>query len=100
MTKKENRFENFVCIQPDQFDWTLEDAVHVWKFPVSDADFSLLTDSERRIGRRFRFETDRNRYFTGRQSLRFLLSKYLSVIPADICIISEKGQKPFVKNAV
>jgi 4'-phosphopantetheinyl transferase len=98
MAEQENRFENFYIIQKDQFDWNLEDAVHVWRFPVLAADFSLLTDAERMVALRFRFEADRNRYVTGRRSLRFLLSKYLAASPTEICIISEKGQKPFIKN--
>jgi 4'-phosphopantetheinyl transferase len=98
MSDKENRLENFVIIQRDQFDWNLEGAVHIWRFPVLTADFSLLTDAERIVALRFRFEADRNRYVTGRRSLRFLLSKYLAVSPSEIRIISEKGQKPFVKD--
>jgi 4'-phosphopantetheinyl transferase len=98
MAEKENRFENFVFIQKDQFDWNLEGAVHIWRFPVLAADFSLLTDAERIVAIRFRFEADRNRYVTGRRSLRLLLSNYLSVSPSEISIISEKGQKPFIKN--
>jgi 4'-phosphopantetheinyl transferase len=98
MAEKENGFENFHIIQRDQFDWNLEDAIHVWRFPVLAADFSLLTDAERMIALRFRFEADRNRYVTGRRSLRFLLSKYLAASPTEILIVSEKGQKPFVKN--
>jgi 4'-phosphopantetheinyl transferase len=98
MTVKEDRFEDFITIQPDQFDWKLEDAVQIWKFPVLAADFSLLSESEKMIGARFRYEADCNRYVTGRRSLRFLLSKYLSVNPQEICIIAEKGQKPFIKN--
>jgi 4'-phosphopantetheinyl transferase len=98
MSEKENRFEDFVIVQKDQFDWNLEDAIHVWKFPALTSDLSLLTDAERRVASRFRFEEDRNRYITGRGCLRFLLSKYLALNPFEIPIISEKGQKPFVEN--
>jgi len=99
MTDKENRFEHFDFIQPDPFDWKLERAVHIWKFPVLGGFFSLLTDSEKMIGERFRFDGDRNRYITGRRSLRILLSNYLLLDPMDIRIIAEKGQKPFIENA-
>jgi len=43
-------------------------------------------------GERFRNDTARNRYLTGRRSLRFLLSNYLSKDPLDIHIIAAKGQ--------
>lgn len=90
-------FEEPDFIYPDQLYWNLENKIHVWKFPVSPAGETLLTDSERMISRRFRFEADRNRFVTGRRSLRFLISKYLSVNPLDIDIISEKGEKPFIR---
>jgi 4'-phosphopantetheinyl transferase len=76
----------------------LGNAVHIWKFPVLPVDFSILTDSEKTIAERFRFEDDRNRYITSRKALRNLLAKYLSVNPSDIHIIAEKGQKPYVKS--
>ena len=50
------------------------------------------------ICRKFRFEADRNRFFTGRHSVRLLLSKYLCANSVDIRIIAEKGEKPFIKN--
>lgn len=99
MTDTENRFEQFDFIQPEPFNWKLEHAVHIWKFPVIGGFFSLLTESEKMIGERFRFDGDRNRYITGRRSLRILLSNYLLMDPMEIRIIAEKGQKPFVENA-
>lgn len=97
MNVKENRHEEFAFVQPEQVDWKLGNAVHIWKFPVLPADFSILTDSEKIIAGRFRFEGDRNRFATGRKALRNLLAKYLSVSLSDIHIISEKGQKPHIK---
>ena len=98
MNDKKNRFEEIVFTQPDQVDWKLGNAIHVWKFPVLPAGFTILTDSEKIIVERFRFEGDRNRFITGRKSLRNLLSKYLSVSPSDIHIVAEKRQKPYVKT--
>jgi 4'-phosphopantetheinyl transferase len=57
-----------------------------------------LTAEEKKTADRFRREDDRNRFSTGRQALRFLVSKYLSVRPLDISVISEKGRKPFISE--
>ena len=72
--------------------------IHVWKFPVANADVSYLSESEKELARRFYFESDRNRFVVGRQAIRFLLSKYLSVNPAEIVITGEKGQKPVISS--
>jgi 4'-phosphopantetheinyl transferase len=82
----------------DQNSWELGNSVHVWKFPVIKTGFSLLTEPEKEFAGRFRFEADRDRYAVGRQALRFLLSKYLSVSPMKIIISAEKGQKPFISK--
>ena len=96
MIGKENEFANPVFIDPDSLIWNLKNKVHIWKFPVSPSSESLLSDAEVMIGRRFRFESDRNRFVTGRRSIRFLISKYLFVNPQDIDIVAEKGKKPFI----
>jgi 4'-phosphopantetheinyl transferase len=96
MSHSENRIKEFVFVQPDQVDWKLGNEVHVWKFPAIPSDFSELNDQEKIVAERFRFEGDRNRYVTGRKSLRNLLAKYHSVDMSDIHIIGEKGQKPQV----
>src|SRR5450631_525772 len=98
MIEKGNGFEDLVFVYPDHLSWKLENKIHVWKFPVLTSDFSSVTESERMIGERFRFDDDRNRYITGRRSLRFLLSNYLSLDPLEIRIVAEKGQKPFIEN--
>jgi 4'-phosphopantetheinyl transferase len=85
-------------IHPDAYLWKLGNAVQVWKFPAIPTALALLTSSEKIIAGRFRFESDRNRFVVGRQALRFLLSKYLSVNPLDISILAERGQKPFIGN--
>lgn len=75
-----------------------ENDIHVWKFPVVDTDVSYLSESEKALAIRFHFESDRNRFVVGRQAIRFLLSKYLSVNPAEIVITGEKGQKPVISS--
>ena len=98
MIEKDNEFEDLAFLDPGQCNWKLENDIHVWQFPLATADESLLSESELMIGRKFRFEADRNRFFTGRHSVRLLLSKYLCANPLDIRIIAEKGEKPFIKN--
>jgi len=83
-------------IRPEENSWKLGNAVQVWKFPAIPTTLSFLTTSEKGIAGRFRFEEDRNRFAVGRQALRFLLSKYLTVQPLDISIVAEKGEKPTV----
>jgi 4'-phosphopantetheinyl transferase len=96
--EQESQVKVIEFIHPGPNAWKLDNHVHVWKFPVRDDGFSLLTDPEKEFAGRFRFEGDRNRFIVGRQSLRLLLSKYLSVRPMDISIRSENGHKPFVSN--
>ena len=88
----------FQFVQPDENSWKLDSNAHVWKFPAIRTGFSLLTPEEYIIAERFRLESDRNRFTIGRQALRVLISKYLSVRPMDIQIISEKGSKPFISS--
>jgi 4'-phosphopantetheinyl transferase len=96
MAEQESRSKGIQFMNPVHFSWKPDRDVHVWKFPAISTGLSLLTVSEREFANRFRFEGDRNRFAVGRQALRFLLSKYLSVNPLDIGIISEVGQKPFI----
>jgi 4'-phosphopantetheinyl transferase len=87
-------------IQPDEYSWNLDNKVHVWKFPATSMDFSLLSPEEKQVADRFRMEGDRIRFCVGRQALKILTSKYLLVRPSDISIASYRGKKPFVFNPV
>ncbi len=82
--------------KPDHISWDTGSDIHVWKFPVLPANFYFLNDEEITIARRFRFDEDRLRFSVGRQSLRLLLSRYLSVQPLDIILSGDKNQKPFI----
>jgi 4'-phosphopantetheinyl transferase len=85
-------------INRDQFPLELESSVHVWKFPVTETEFTLLTPAEKELAARFRFDGDRNRFSVGRQALRLLLSRYLCLPPTEIVIAGEKNQKPFIDH--
>ena len=82
--------------KPDHISWDTGNDIHVWKFPVIPANFYFLNDQEKAIAQRFRFDEDRMRFSVSRQSLRLLLSRYLSVQPLDIILSAEKNQKPFI----
>jgi 4'-phosphopantetheinyl transferase len=98
MAEQESQSKEIQFIDPVQFSWKLDRDVHIWKFPVMSTGFTMLTGSEIETGSRFRFVADRNRFAVGRQALRLLLSKYLSVKPLDIIISEKPGQKPVISS--
>jgi 4'-phosphopantetheinyl transferase len=100
MAGNENELSESLFIQQYPFAWTLENNIHVWKFPLIKTELSFLTISENELASRFRFEDDKNRFAIARHSLRLLLSKYLSLSPLEIHISAEKGQKPRIVNSL
>ncbi len=82
--------------KPDHISWDTGNDIHVWKFPAIPTNFYFLNDEEKTIAQRFRFDDDRIRFSVGRQSLRLLLSRYLSVQPMDVILSGDKNQKPFI----
>jgi 4'-phosphopantetheinyl transferase len=64
--------------------------VHVWAGslgcpgPVVQRLRALLSEDEQARADRYRFERDRSRYVVGRAQLRCLLSRYLTVAPAEL----------------
>jgi 4'-phosphopantetheinyl transferase len=96
---QENELSENLFTQQYPFPWTLENNLHVWKFPVIKTKLSFLTISENELASRFRFEDDKYRFAIARHSLRLILSKYLSLSPLAIHISAEKGQKPRIHNS-
>jgi 4'-phosphopantetheinyl transferase len=96
---QENELSENLFTQQYPFPWTLENNIHVWKFPVIKTKLSFLTLSENELASRFRFEDDKYRFAIARHALRLLLSKYLSLPPLAIHISAEKGQKPRILNS-
>jgi len=72
--------------------------VHIWKFPAIPLSSSLLTKAEMESAERFHFEGDRNRYKTGRHALRLILSRYLSVNPAELTFTVNRALKPVIQH--
>jgi 4'-phosphopantetheinyl transferase len=98
MQEQEIRPKEIRFIQPDQHSWNLDNDVHVWKFPAIPTHLSLLTGPEKIVANQFRFEMDKNRFAVGRQALRYLLSKYLTVRPLDVSFDHSNRKKPVVSN--
>jgi 4'-phosphopantetheinyl transferase len=84
-------------LNPGLCNWELDQAVHVWRFPQQMISISLLTEDEKQFAARFRLEEDRNRFITGRQALRLLLTQYLDS-NRKIILRSQSGGKPFVSE--
>ena len=83
---------------PDKNSWILGNDVHIWKFPAISLSSSLLTKAEMESAERFRFEGDRNRYTVGRHALRLILSRYLSVNPAELAFTVNGAGKPGIQK--
>jgi len=81
-------------IQPDEYSWNLNNEIHIWRFPAVSAGYSFLSSEEKMVAGRFRLEGDRNRFVIGRQALRIIVSRYLSVKLMDISVVAEPGTKP------
>jgi 4'-phosphopantetheinyl transferase len=95
---QEKKLIDVPFILPGQFPGGPGNSVHVWKFPVSSTELSLLTYSEKEFAGRFRLDEDRFRFAIGRIALRLLLSKYLSVPPMETVIAVDKNRKPFLSG--
>ncbi len=87
-------------LKPPQHILLPDNTVHLWKFPVTKINPSLLSEKELVLAERFRQESDRLRFTTGRQMLRMLSSKYLSIDPRAIEVYSERRQKPVISNSI
>ena len=96
MAKQTNFSADTHFANPESCTWNLPGSIHIWKFPIGLADFYLLNKSEKELAGRFHFDSDRLRFSTGRQALRMLASKYLSVRTEDILLSAEKNKKPFI----
>jgi 4'-phosphopantetheinyl transferase len=83
--------------KPQIHSWELENRVHVWRFPLIKIPPALLDLEEISVSERYRFEDDRNRFVNGRQALKVILSRYLSVSATDISIADKTNGKPFIQ---
>jgi 4'-phosphopantetheinyl transferase len=76
--------------------------VHVWRACLKQgsaevqAMFDILTPDERQRADKFYFARDRERFIVGRGVLRKILSRYLNLLPAQICFTYNEFGKPAV----
>jgi len=77
--------------------------VHIWRFDLSRADpryFALLSREERTRAGAFYRSQDRDRYLSGRASLRLILSRYVDRPPQDLLIETGEAGKPALAGIV
>jgi 4'-phosphopantetheinyl transferase len=76
--------------------------VHVWRaqleLPSSQVQRlrGILTDDEVDRANRFSFEIDRRRFIAARATLRFILSRYITICPGDLRFYYNQYGKPFL----
>jgi 4'-phosphopantetheinyl transferase len=95
--------QSLVCLSSHPDIQPKENEVHIWR---ADLDLSvqtiqsleLLNEEERRRGRRFDFDRDRNRFTTARSFLRLILSQYLKSPPKMIAFSTGATGKPALTN--
>jgi 4'-phosphopantetheinyl transferase len=86
-------------LPPDQRQLT-DQNVHIWtaslKKPAEHISSleQMLSPDEQARAQHFKFETDRNRFITGRGLLRTILSSYVQVDPAQLRFTYSKRGKP------
>lgn len=76
------------------------DQLHVWSASLERTEWervqflqTLSADEKERAGR-FYFDRDREHYVVGRGLLRYLLSRYLHIEPAEVCFAYGEHGKP------
>ncbi len=79
--------------------------IHIWIVELNslkkeEIDFISTNLNEEEIAKekRFRFTADRKRYVLTHGLKRFLIGKYLNVLPESLSFYKNKFKKPFVEN--
>src|ERR1700712_2561471 len=72
------------------------DEVQVWVIPVRAADTTGLNETEKIRTTRFHQSADSDRFSTARRVLRLLAGAYLGMAPADVMILGDRHEKPFL----
>ena len=79
-----------------------DNEVHVWRakleLPASQVQQlrGILTEDERDRANRFSFEIDRQRFIAARGTLRFILSRYITIYPSHLRFYYNQYGKPFL----
>jgi len=76
--------------------------IHVWKIDLQSGDLEscqkTLSQDEAKRAERFHFPIHRQRFITGRGSLRCILGYYLSVEPAEVKFAYQQHGKPVLAD--
>jgi 4'-phosphopantetheinyl transferase len=78
--------------------------IHIWStnLAISTADietrFTYLSKTERERAERFHFPIHQQRFIAARGGLRIILGQYLHTSPAEINILEDEHQKPYLAN--
>jgi 4'-phosphopantetheinyl transferase len=81
-------------------------AAQLWLLPLDDPSWPIgtltvpLSQGERDRAARFHFDRDRRHFIAAHGLLRMLLGAALDLAPAAVPITQERGEKPFLINAV
>jgi 4'-phosphopantetheinyl transferase len=78
--------------------------IKIWRFPVFaeqellDLFYSTLDLDEKSKSFRFHHRIDHRRFVSSHGALRFLLGKYLNILPAEVQFCVGPNKKPLLKN--
>lgn len=78
--------------------------IHIWMIPlppkaaISQKECLVLSEEEKARANRFYFELHRMRFIASRSSLRFILSRYLNVLPETLIFSYNQYDKPFLAH--
>ena len=96
--------ENIEASITAKADFQLGKSAHIWRINISErlhllehAD-SLLSKDEHERANRYLQQHNTQRFIVSRVALRFLLGKYLGMIPGKIVFSKGIDKKPFVQN--
>ncbi len=78
----------------------MKDEVHIWRIDLAKPGNSeLLSADERDRANRFRFATHRDRYISGRSSLRTILARFVETAPGQLIFEYTQFGKPFLADS-
>jgi|SRR5271165_1103849 len=78
----------------------MKDEVHIWRIDLAKPGNSeLLSADEQDRANRFRFATHRNRYISGRATLRTILARFAERAPEQLIFEYTQFGKPFLPDS-
>ncbi len=78
----------------------MKDEVHIWRIDLAKpGNEQLLSADERDRANRFRFAMHRNRYISGRATLRIILGRFAGTAPERLTFEYTQFGKPFLPDS-